>query len=107
MVKFSEKFGLDKDRLKVEEGMRFSIIAIPKIEKTRKEGEDYEVATIDAIDENGKVIKRYASNRSIIDQCKQMLEENSKPDGTLKESVEVVVVSRISEKRKKAYLCFE
>ena len=104
--KFSEAFGLDPDRKKVEKGMTFIIVSIPKIEKTRKEGEDYEIATIDATDKDGNPLKYYGSNGSIVDQCKQMLEAGSKADGTLREPIEVEVVERVSEKRKKPYLCF-
>ena len=105
MVKFGEKYGLDKDRLKVEKGEEFSIVKIGKITKTRKEGEDYEIAEFDVIIE-GKPAKRYGTNSAIVDACKTMLQD-AKPDGTLKESIEVSVVERISEKRKKPYLAFE
>ena len=103
---FSEKFGLDKDRKKLANGITFIITAIPKIEKTRKEGEDYEIATIDGVDLIGEPVKYYGTNQAIIDACKTMLTD-AKPDGTLTEPIKVTVVERISEKRKKAYLTFE
>jgi hypothetical protein len=106
--KFSEKYGLDKDRKKLTEGLQFVITAIPSIHPSRALGEDgkpYEIAEINGTDEKGNVVKYYDTSSVIVENCKDMLKD-ARPDGTLKEEMEVKVVSRTS-KKKRDYLAFE
>jgi hypothetical protein len=106
--KFSEKYGLDKDRIKLTEGLEFIIIGIPSVHASRAVGEDgktYDIAEINGKDKAGNLLKFYDTSSVIVEQCRDMLKD-ARPDGTLKEEMEVKTVLKTS-KKKRDYLAFE
>lgn len=106
--KFTDKYGLDKDRKKLSEGLHFIIISIPSVHASKALGEDgnpYEIAEINGKDMEGKEVKYYDTGSVIVEQCKDMLKD-ARPDGILKEEMEVIVILKHS-KKKRDYLSFE
>lgn len=106
--KFAEKFGLDKERFKLHEGLHFIITSIPSVHSSKALGEDgkpYNIAEINGRDFNDKAVKYYDTSSVIVEQCRDMLSD-ARPDGTLKEEMEVLVVLKTS-KKKRDYLSFE
>lgn len=104
MVKsYSEKYGLDPERKKIEAGMSLTVTQIVSIEPSKKMGDDgkpYEIATINGLDEHGQPVKYYATNKAIVDACRQM-QADAKPDGTLKEPLTITITEEISDKKRK------
>jgi hypothetical protein len=106
--KFSEKYGLDKDRKKLTEGLEFIIVSIPSVHSSRAVGEDgkpYDIAEINGKDDKGNLLKFYDTSSVIVEQCRDMLKD-ARPEGILKEEMEVKVVLKTS-KKKRDYLSFE
>jgi hypothetical protein len=126
-VKFSDKFGLPKDRLKLDAGFRnfeifkIEIIKSKKLYDVREETEAgtkiskklIDIAYIDAYecDDNGKpqkdkIIKYYAPNAPIVAACKDILTAFGKKDGMLTETVYIGEVATKDSEGKNAYLYF-
>jgi hypothetical protein len=106
--KFGEKYGLDKDRKKLSEGLHFIIKSIPSIHASKALGEDeqpYDIAEINGEDLNGISVKYYDTSSVIVEQCRDMLKD-ARPDGVLKEEIEVKTIVKTS-KKKRDYLSFE
>lgn len=106
--KFGDKYGLDKDRKKLIANLQFIIKSIPSIHASKAVGEDgspYEIVEINGEDLNGIPVKFYDSSSVIVEQCKDMLKD-ARPDGILKEEIEVRTVLKTS-KKKRDYLSFE
>jgi hypothetical protein len=126
-VKFSDKFGLPKDRLKLDVGFgnfeifKIEIIKSKKLYDVREETEAgtkitkrlIDIAYIDAFecDNNGKaqkdkIVKYYAPNAPIVAACKDILAAFGKKDGTLTEGVYIGEVASKEGEGKNAYLYF-
>jgi hypothetical protein len=122
MVNFSEKFGLPKDRVKLETGLAdFDIVKIEIIQSKKKydqrvEGIDgnttiikrpINIAYIDLIFEGDKETKKvYSPNAAIVASCLDMLKAYGKADGTLKEPVRIEEVKEGIGESKNPYLFF-
>lgn len=118
VLKFSEKFGMDKDRKKLEAGVgKFNIVSIDIVEGKK----DYEqrvddklikgkikIANIDVImDATKDVVKYYSTASAIISSCQDIVNELNKGKmGKLSEPVHIESVeSRMSE-NKREYIVF-
>jgi len=122
MVNYAEKFGLPKDRIKMEVGLAdFDIIKIEIVQSKKKYDQKIEgidgsisvikrpinIAYIDLIFEGDKEIKKvYSPNTPIVASCQDMLKAYGKPDGTLKESVHIEEVKEGIGDSKNPYLFF-
>ena len=124
VVKFGDKFGLEKDRFKlVKDIFDFDIVAI-LIHKskvlydttiTHEDGtkevkkQKIDIASIDAVYyEDGKPLKEiakfYSSSMPIVESCKEIIAEYGSGDekGTLKENVHIdMVMQKTSKDAKK------
>lgn len=128
MAKYSEVFGLPKDRVKLTAGIsnfwifRIEIIKSKKMYEVKEETEQgtkitrklIDIAYIDTHpDENGKpikeeVIKYFAPNAPIVAGCKDMLASygGKSKDGTLSEMVFIEEVKSKAGDAKNEYLFF-
>lgn len=120
MVNFGDKFGLPKDRFKLEKGLsnfdivKIEIIKSKKLYDVREETEAgtkvtkklIDIAYIDC-EIDGEIKKFYAPNAPIVDACKDILKEYGKKDGSLTEPVRIQEVKEEkAEGSKNAYLYF-
>lgn len=113
-IKFSDKFGLESDRVKLAVGIgKFDITRI-EIKDSKKEydtkdgAKKIKIAHIDVqMKADGSVKKYYSPNGPIIQACEDMLESigvKSK-DGTLKEAVYIEEV-KVAGQKGREYLFF-
>jgi hypothetical protein len=130
VVKYSEKFGLDKDRKKlgvetnsktVSPGKNFFIVKVVMTEsKKRYDGADGEtgeiihgkkkIAQIDIITEDGTPLKFYAMNAPIVEACQNMLEDKdiqAGEDGVFKYPVLINEVVEGLGEQKRVYIAFQ
>lgn len=114
-IKFSEKFGLEADRVKLAAGNgKFNIthIALKESKKdyiTEGKSGKITIAHIDGISTvNSEVVKYYAPNGPIIQACKDILAADGTKDakGKLKEPVYIDEVAEAGEKGRE-YLYFK
>lgn len=113
-VKFSQKFGLESDRVKLTAGIKnFDIVRVEikeskKDYKTADGDAKIKIAHIDAVDkDSGKKLKFYSPNGPIVQSCKDMLESiGTDKSGALKESVFIEAVAEGGEKGRE-YLFFQ
>jgi hypothetical protein len=124
-IKFSERFGLPKDRQKLTADwsdfdiVKVEIVQSKKMYDVRTETESGTVVKKKKIDiayidvhlyEDGKpskeITKFYAPNAPIAAACKDILESYGKPDGTLKEPIYIAEVKEEKGENKNSYLFF-
>jgi hypothetical protein len=122
MVNYADKYGLPKDRIKLEAGLEdFDITKIQIVQSKKKytqneEGIDgnikivkkvIDIAYIDVLFEGDKEAKKfYSPNSAIVSACKNMLKDFGKPDGSLKEPMRIDAVKEGASESGKTYLFF-
>lgn len=126
MVNFADKFGLPKDRVKLEAGLtNFDIVKIEMIKskkaydvreeteagtKISKKKIDIAYLDVHLFDDNDKpskeISKYYSPNAPVVASCKEILETFGKPDGSLREPVHINEVKEGMGENKNPYLFF-
>jgi hypothetical protein len=119
-TKFSEKFGLEGDRVKLAAGNgKFNITHIvlkeSKKDYTTRSADNKEkigkitIAHIDGVSTvDGSIVKYYAPNAPIVQSCKDILDADGTKDakGKLKEPIFIEEVAEAGEKGRE-YLYFK
>lgn len=118
-TKFSEKFGLESDRVKLAAGVgKFNITHIvlkesKKDYSSRAEGKEstgkITIAHINGISTvDGSIVKYYAPNAPIVQSCKDILDADGTkdPNGKLKDPIFIEEVALGGEKGRE-YLFFK
>lgn len=117
MVNFADKFGLPKDRVKLEAGLTdFDIVKI-EITQSKKKYDVREELPDGSTKITRKLIdiayfdtaageKYYSPNAPIVSACKDILKAYGKVDGTLKEVVHINEVKEGIGEGKNPYIFF-
>lgn len=132
-IKFSDKFGLDKDRKKlgvrddpnakpptVSPGENFQITKIVMTtSKKRYDGQDPEtgeiihgkipIAQFDVTKEDGTVLKLYSPNSAIVEACRNILKDpdfGASDEGVLAVPAEIAEVIEGTGEKSRKYIAF-